>query len=156
MLAEKKSSDKKSALQTPPPRVSDKKSALQTPPPRVSGPTPASTPQPKESSSSSGAKKKGPVAPPPERPPPATEGAKQNRLRRLCEKKPSGRCNVPPEIHQKWLHASRDERDAMIEELDAVSWSKDHLVNSCKHSGNIIWYILGYHQWLYVFTCFHW
>ena len=108
MLAEKKSSPK---------------GAMETPPPKVSGPTPASTPNPKASSGPSK------MAPPPERPPPATEGAKQNRLRRLCEKKPSGRCNVPPEIHQKWLHASRDERDAMIEELDAVSWSKDHLIS---------------------------
>ena len=126
MLAETKSSGKTAKM-----------NALETPPPRVSGPTPASTPNPKVSSSRPS--KSGPVAPPPERPPPATEGAKQNRLRRLCEKKPSGRCNVPPEIHQKWLHASRHERDAMIEELDAVSWSKDRLVNACKHIGNQIW-----------------
>lgn len=31
-----------------------------------------------------------------------SEAAKDNRLRRLCEKKPSGRCHVTDEVHRRW------------------------------------------------------
>lgn len=42
------------------------------------------------------------------------------RLRRLCEKKPSGKCNVPDCIHQKWLKggSDRDELRVMFEKYD--------------------------------------
>ena len=94
-----------------------KGSAYMTPPPKVAAPSPG-----KQPSSGSG---KTPVNPAPERPAPATEGAKLNRLRRLCEKKPSGRCNVPTEVHERWLKSNKQEKEAMIDELEAVNWSKD-------------------------------
>ena len=49
---------------------------------------------------------------------PETDAAKQARLRRLCERKPSGKINVPLALHEKWLKANRDERDAMVDQLD--------------------------------------
>lgn len=94
-----------------------KGSAYMTPPPKVAAPSPGKNP-----SSGSG---KTSVNPPPERPAPATEGAKLNRLRRLCERKPSGRCNVPAEVHEKWLKSNKQEKEAMIDELESVNWSKD-------------------------------
>lgn len=81
-----------------------------TPPPRVSAPTPQ---RPVE------------VHPPADRPPPQTEGAKMNRLRRLCEKKPSGKCRVPDAVHERWRKATKEEKEAMIEELEAANWSQD-------------------------------
>ena len=56
---------------------------------------------------------------------PASEAAKRARLRRLCERKPSGRIFVPEEVHTKWKNANSDERDAMVEVLEANNWSKD-------------------------------
>ena len=58
-------------------------------------------------------------------PAPASEAAKRARLRRLCERKPSGRIFVPEEVHNKWKNGSSDERDAMVEILEANNWSKD-------------------------------
>ena len=62
-------------------------------------------------------------------PAPASEAAKRARLRRLCERKPSGRIFVPEEVHSKWKNASSDERDAMVEILEANNWSKDQSRN---------------------------
>ena len=81
-----------------------------TPPPKVNAPTPSKPSQ---------------VHPPADRPPPQTEGAKMNRLRRLCEKKPSGKCNVPDALHERWRKATKEEKGAMVEELEAANWSKD-------------------------------
>ena len=96
--------------------------SFKTPPPRVSGPTPKRSPIPEP---------KRPPVPPrnltvasPQKPP-TTEGAKQMRLRRLCEIKPSGRCAVPPEVHERWLKGGKSEREAMVEEFERAHWSKD-------------------------------
>ena len=86
-------------------------SCYQTPPPKIAAPSPA-----KAASSK---------VPPPERPAPVTEGAKLNRLRRMCEKKPSGRCNVPDAIHQRWKESTKEQKEAMIEELEKANWSKE-------------------------------
>ena len=42
------------------------------------------------------------------------------RLRRLCEKKPSGKLNVPQAVHEQWLQVGtpRDELRALLEEMD--------------------------------------
>ena len=56
---------------------------------------------------------------------PQTEAAKDARLRRLCERKPSGRLQVPEALHQKWKSASREEKDNMVDILDSVGWNKD-------------------------------
>ncbi|CAL1161150.1 unnamed protein product [Cladocopium goreaui] len=67
-------------------------------------------------------------------PAPASEAAKRARLRRLCERKPSGRIFVPEEVHSKWKNASSDERDAMVEILEANNWSKEVFVSKVTKS----------------------
>lgn len=53
-----------------------------------------------------------------------SEAAKNNRLRRMCEKKPSGRCHVPSEIHERWAQGGA-ERLKLRDELEAANWNKD-------------------------------
>lgn len=112
-------------------------SSFKTPPSKVSAPTPVGSPEkPAKPVAKAKAKAsaKAAVVPPPEGPPPMTEAAKHNRLRRLCEVKPSGRCNVPAAVHQKWAKSTREEKEAMIEELEKVNWNKDipyHDLTSC-------------------------
>ena len=99
-----------------------KSHAYQTPPPKVAAPSPIKPPV--EPTPTTKAKT---VVPPPDgRPAPATEGAKLNRLRRLCEKKPSGRCNVPEGVHERWRSGSREEREAMIQELEGRKLVQGH------------------------------
>ena len=101
---------------------SGSKSAYKTPPPRVTAPAPSG-----KSAASPG---RTPIPPtglvadeiPP---PPKSEGAKLARLRRLCEVKPSGRCSVPQEVHERWKKADKNEREAMVEEFEKANWSKD-------------------------------
>jgi len=85
-----------------------------TPPPTVKAPTPT----PKRHVQVE-------VHPPADRPPPQTEGAKMNRLRRLCERKPSGKCNVPDALHERWRKATKEEKEEMVDELEKANWSKD-------------------------------
>ena len=47
--------------------------------------------------------------------------AAKNRLRRICERKPSGRIYVPENIHQQWLTGDRDE---LLKELEAAGFDK--------------------------------
>ena len=56
-----------------------------------------------------------------------SEAAKRNRLRRLCEKKPSGKRNVPGEIGLKWEKKGRD-RDELLEALEASNYDKDQVL----------------------------
>eukprot|EP00435_Cladocopium_sp_Y103_P009121 s1939_g2.t1 len=111
---------------------------FKTPPPKVSAPSPTKGSPTPVSSTAQGSKgdpkakkaivppadpkAKKAIVPPADRPPPATEGAKLNRLRRLCETKPSGKCQVPTAIHQKWKHGSKEDKEALIEELERVNW----------------------------------
>ena len=113
------------SLKDPKTRSSSSKAAYQTPPPSVAAPSPAA-------SSKSKAAEPGPPPKPPKGidpvevpPPPQTEGAKLARLRRLCEMKPSGKCSVPPEVHQRWKAADKAEREAMVEEFEKANWAKD-------------------------------
>ena len=99
----------------------DKKNMFKTPPPKVAAPSPGKH-EPVPST-----KVKSLVLPSDNRPAPSTEGAKLNRLRRLCEIKPSGRCNVPESVHERWKSGSREDREAMIQELEDTNWSKDPL-----------------------------
>lgn len=99
-----------------------------TPPPRVAAPSPADRPKaPQEPG-------KPPQLPPGVRAPgalefrpapPGTEGAKLARLRRLCERKPSGKLAVPESVHLRWKQADKAERECMIEEFEKAHWSKD-------------------------------
>ena len=93
--------------------------AYQTPPPTIQAPSP-------ETKAVVPAKKV--QVPPPDLPPPATEGARLGRLRRLCEKKPSGRCPVPEAIHLKWKNGGKEEREKLMDELEAAGWSKERVV----------------------------
>ena len=47
--------------------------------------------------------------------------AKKQRLRRICERKPSGRINVPQEIHEQWL---KGDRDGLLQHLEAAGFKK--------------------------------
>ena len=105
--------------------MSGKDQVYKTPPPTVKAPTP--TP-----------KKTVPVEihPPADRPPPFTEGAKMNRLRRLCERKPSGKCKVPEALHEKWRKATKTEREDLIDELEKANWSEDSTWYDIKENQN--------------------
>lgn len=53
-----------------------------------------------------------------------SEAAKDNRLRRLCEKKPSGRCHVTDEVHRRWALGGA-ERQKLRDEYESYGWDKD-------------------------------
>lgn len=50
--------------------------------------------------------------------------AKKNRLRRLCERKPSGKIQVPESIHELWKKAGHS-RELLLQELEDANWDKD-------------------------------
>lgn len=52
------------------------------------------------------------------------------RLRRLCERKPSGKLQVPVAIHEQWSAAGtkRDELRALLEEYDFDKELLKHMV----------------------------
>ena len=55
------------------------------------------------------------------------------RLRRLCETKPSGKCNVPDSIHKAWKAGgkSRDDLRVLLEKFD---FDKERAqTNICDH-----------------------
>ena len=113
-------------------RASFSKDSFATPPPKIPAPSPGLRKEKKGLNAHPG-----PPAPPPpppqglvavdSQPPPTSEGAKLQRLRRLCEKKPSGKCFVPEEVHKRWATGGKAEREAMIEEFEKANWSKDFL-----------------------------
>lgn len=109
----------------------------QTPPPSIAGPSPKKGSSPKREPTPAAAgepsSSMSKACPDSQKPLPATEGAKLNRLRRLCEIKPSGKCQVPQEIHERWKSSTKEEKEAMIEELERAHWSKELLTNG--------WYI---------------
>ena len=108
--------------------------AFKTPPPTVQAPTPKQNDKAmgsQEKKTKDAAKKKldlDRVARSQGNPPPPSEAAKLARLRRLCEKKPSGKCNVPEDLHKRWLNGSLADREAMVEELEACHWAKEPLL----------------------------
>ena len=53
----------------------------------------------------------------------ACQAAKENRLRRLCEQKPSGKINVPREVHARWAQGG-EVRKALLADLEAAEWKK--------------------------------
>ena len=108
--------------------------AFKTPPPTIKAPTPTQNEKAmgsQEKKAKDAAKKKldlDQLARSQGKPAPPTEAAKLARLRRLCEKKPSGKCNVPEELHKRWLNGSLADREAMVEELEACHWAKEPLL----------------------------
>ena len=55
------------------------------------------------------------------------EAAKQARLRRLCERKPSGKIFAPLEVHEKWRTGTKDDREQMLAKLESSGWDKDRV-----------------------------
>lgn len=54
-----------------------------------------------------------------------SDAAKMAKLRRVCEKKPSGKVKVPAEIHAKWLANQGDDRKELLQMLESAGWDKD-------------------------------
>jgi len=52
--------------------------------------------------------------------------AKDARLRRLCEKKPSGKCRVSEPIHNLWKEGGAS-RDELLKIFDEVNENQDPL-----------------------------
>ena len=69
---------------------------------------------------------KAPDRPSRELPPPATEEAKEQRLRRLCEKKPSGKIHIPQHIHEKWAKGGSN-RQELMELLEQCEFKRDRV-----------------------------
>lgn len=56
---------------------------------------------------------------------PLSVGARNNRLRRLCELKPSMKLKVPQRIHQEWKKGGHA-REQLMAHLEAANWDKDY------------------------------
>lgn len=110
--------------------------AYKTPPPRVQAPSPpksrsqntperARSPAKSAVTAASAPNASSRVVPPPEHGPPVTEAAKMQRLRRICERKASGKRLVSEELHKKWKDGSKQDREALCDELERCGWSKE-------------------------------
>ena len=55
--------------------------------------------------------------------PPDSSEAKEARLRRICEMKPSGKCHVTPEIHEQWSRGGAS-RAKLMKQLEACGFDK--------------------------------
>lgn len=53
-----------------------------------------------------------------------SEGAKLGRLRRLCERKPSGKLRVPDAIHDMWKQGGH-KRQELLRLLEEAGWQED-------------------------------
>ena len=52
------------------------------------------------------------------------QASKEMRLRRLCERKPSGRLNVPEEVHKQWTSGG-PAKEKLLEQLVQSGFNKD-------------------------------
>ena len=59
-------------------------------------------------------------------PPPETEAARNARLRRICERKPSGKIYCSQELHDRWKQGTKEDREALVELLESCDWNKAH------------------------------
>ena len=57
------------------------------------------------------------------------QAAADNRLRRLCERKPSGKLNVPEQIHAEWAKGG-EPRKKLLDQLRQADWKKAGLLLS--------------------------
>lgn len=76
-----------------------------------------------------------------------SHAAKMAKLRRMCERKPSGKIKVPDDVHKRWVANEGDDREKMLELLEDSNWDKDWF-------GFIIIMIIILHH-LYVCACMH-
>lgn len=76
------------------------------------------------------------------RPPPKTQAAKEARLRRICERKPTGKIQVAEEIHEKWRTGNKQQREQMLDVLEEAAWDKDipH-IGTCQCWTYWSWYV---------------
>ncbi|CAK8993376.1 Uncharacterized protein SCF082_LOCUS3479 [Durusdinium trenchii] len=70
-----------------------------------------------------------------------SHAAKMAKLRRMCERKPSGKIKVPDDVHKRWVANEGDDREKMLELLEDSNWDKDwpyikSVVAFCRKSGN--------------------
>lgn len=93
---------------TPPDRVKTAAKSLPKPPKSSSEPPKRSSERPSEA-------------------PELSDAAKAARLRRLCERKPSGKIQVPQEIHDRWKQGTSEERDQLLEMFEKCNWEKDRV-----------------------------
>lgn len=75
---------------------------------------------------------------PGEGPPPETEAAKMARLRRICERKPSGKIYCDASLHEQWKNGTKEDREALVEILERCNWQKAFLYVNKFHSWNSI------------------
>ncbi len=54
-----------------------------------------------------------------------SQAAKLQRLRRLCEMKPSGTCRVPEAIHKRWA-AKGHSRQELLDALEEANFDEDN------------------------------
>lgn len=59
---------------------------------------------------------------------PLSQAAKEARLRRACERKPSGKLKVTEAVHLKWKNGSRADRDELLDTLAECNYDQDCLV----------------------------
>ncbi len=59
-----------------------------------------------------------------------SHAAKQQRLRRLCERKGSGKLMVPEEIHQLWAKGGHT-RNELMRMLEDSGYDKEGCINVC-------------------------
>ena len=55
-----------------------------------------------------------------------SQGAMEGRLRRLCEKKPSGKLRVPEEVHVMWKKGGHTRKE-LLKKLQDAGWNEDPL-----------------------------
>lgn len=61
-----------------------------------------------------------------------SEAAKRQRLRRLCEKKGSGKLHVPESVHQLWLKGGHT-RNELLTMLEDAGWDKEGSASKSFH-----------------------
>ena len=59
-----------------------------------------------------------------------SEAAKKQRLRRVCQRKPSGKLGVPEKVHVMWKEGG-SKRDELQELLESAGWDKDRMCCQC-------------------------
>lgn len=125
MAQSRKSSSSKGDVPTVAPKTAAKSKPKAKPKAKSSHPSPDEDEDEPVSSDEGGSGKKDPKAPP------DNKAARHARLRRCCERKPSGKIYVPVEVHEKWKNASLKERDQMVAELEAANWNKETVLCIC-------------------------
>lgn len=86
---------------------------------------------------------------------PETSEAAEARLRRICEKKPSGKMHVTPEVHEQWARGGAS-RAKLLKQLQDVGFNKDTQATSsfqiglCTFASILTFnqFSLDYSQWL--------